>query len=362
MLDEAAGAQNRERLPDLVGLRFARMLADPLSYYRGAAAVMAADLGAGPSSGQPPAVTARLSRRARGACDDCPMASAAQWIEGARPRTLPNAVAPVIAGTGAAAWLGSAVWWKALLALTVSLALIVGVNYANDYSDGIRGTDDERAGPLRLVGSKLAAPRAVLTAAVVSLSLAAVAGVALALLSAPWLIAVGAACIAGAWLYTGGSRPYGYAGFGEIAVFVFFGLVAVLGTQYTQALRVDWVGLALAVAVGALSSAVLVANNLRDIPTDRVAGKMTLAVRLGDGRTRVLYQALIVLVWVLTLVLMVATPFCAAGLLATPLATKSAGPVRTGKTGRDLIPVLRDTGLTMLVWSVAVAAALAFSR
>jgi 1,4-dihydroxy-2-naphthoate octaprenyltransferase len=286
------------------------------------------------------------------------MASVAQWIEGARPRTLPNAVAPVIAGTGAAAWLDSAVWWKALLALVVSVSLIVGVNYANDYSDGIRGTDDERAGPLRLVGSKLAAPRAVLSAAVVSLAVGAVAGVALALVSAPWLIAVGAVCIAGAWLYTGGSRPYGYAGFGEIAVFVFFGLVAVLGTQYTQALRVDWVGTAAAVATGALSSAVLVANNLRDIPTDRVAGKITLAVRLGDAGTRILYQVLMGLAAVMTLALMRATPWCALGFLAVPLALKAAGPVRSGKGGRELIPVLRDTGLTMLVWSVAVAAAL----
>lgn len=289
------------------------------------------------------------------------MASIAQWIEGARPRTLPNAIAPVIAGTGAAAWLNSAVWWKTLLALAVSVALIVGVNYANDYSDGIRGTDDERAGPLRLVGSKVAAPRAVLTAAIISLATAAVAGVTLAILTAPWLIAVGAACIAGAWLYTGGSRPYGYAGFGEVAVFVFFGLVAVLGTQYTQAHRIDLVGVTLAVATGALSSAVLVANNLRDIPTDAVAGKMTLAVRLGDGRTRVFYQSLVALAGILTLVLMRATPWCGLGLLAAPLALRAAGPVRGGRGGRELIPVLRDTGLTMLVWSVAVAAALAFS-
>ncbi len=289
------------------------------------------------------------------------MATVAQWIEGARPRTLPNAIAPVIAGTGAAAWLGSAVWWKALLALMVSLALIVGVNYANDYSDGVRGTDDDRAGPLRLVGSRLAAPGAVKAAAVVSLGLAGLAGVALAVLSAPWLMAVGAACIAGAWLYTGGSRPYGYAGFGEVAVFVFFGLVAVLGTQYTQALRIDWVGVVLAVATGALSSAVLVANNLRDIPTDRVSGKMTLAVRIGDGRTRVLYQALVALAWLSTLVLTAATPWCATGLLAVPLGIRAAGPVRAGKGGRDLIPVLRDTGLTMLAWSILVSAGLAYA-
>ena len=289
------------------------------------------------------------------------MATVAQWIEGARPRTLPNAIAPVIAGTGAAAWLDSAVWWKALLALAVSVALIVGVNYANDYSDGIRGTDDERAGPLRLVGSKLAAPRAVRAAAVVSLGVGAIAGLALAVLSAPWLIAVGAACIAGAWLYTGGSRPYGYAGFGEVAVFVFFGLVAVLGTQYTQALRVDWVGVALAVATGSLSSAVLVANNLRDIPTDRVAGKVTLAVRLGDTRTRVFFQSLLAVAGVMTLALLRATPWCALGFAALPLALKAAGPVRSGKGGRDLIPVLRDTGWAMLIWSIAVAAALAFA-
>ena len=157
------------------------------------------------------------------------VASVAQWVEGARPRTLPNAIAPVIAGTGAAAWLDGAVWWKALLALVVAVAMIVGVNYANDYSDGIRGTDDVRAGPLRLVGSRLATPRSVLTAALVSFGLAAAAGLALAVVSAPWLIVVGGVCIAGAWLYTGGSKPYGYLGLGEVAVFVFFGLVAVLG-------------------------------------------------------------------------------------------------------------------------------------
>ena len=288
------------------------------------------------------------------------MASIAEWVEGARPRTLPNAVAPVIAGTGAAAWLDAAVWWKAVLALVVSLALIVGVNFANDYSDGIRGTDDVRSGPLRLVGSKLASPRAVLTAAVVSLAVGATAGLALAIVTEPWLIAIGAACIAGAWLYTGGSKPYGYSGLGEVAVFVFFGLVAVLGTQYTQAMRVDWVGGALAVATGALSSAVLVANNLRDIPTDKESGKITLAVRLGDARTRLLYQVLVALAFVLTLVLMLATPWCAVGFVAAPLAVRAANPVRGGLGGKDLIPVLRDTGLTMLVWSVAVALALAF--
>src|SRR3954449_2499845 len=223
------------------------------------------------------------------------MASFAQWVEGARPRTLPNAVAPVIAGTGAAAWLDGAVWWKALLALIVSLALIVGVNYANDYSDGIRGTDDVRAGPLRLVGSKLAAPRAVLTAAVVSLGVAAAAGVVLAWLSAPWLIAVGAACIAGAWLYTGGKKPYGYLGLGEVAVFVFFGPVAVLGTTLTQSGPPGAPAIVGAVGVGFLTCAILVANNLRDITGDAAVGKRTLAVVLGDTDTRRLYAALVLL-------------------------------------------------------------------
>lgn len=286
------------------------------------------------------------------------VASVAQWVEGARPRTLPNAIAPVIAGTGAAAWLDGAVWWRALLAMVVAVAMIIGVNYANDYSDGIRGTDDVRAGPLRLVGSRLATPRSVLTAALVSFGIAAAAGLALALASQPWLIAVGAVCIAGAWLYTGGSKPYGYLGLGEVAVFVFFGLVAVLGTQYTQAGVVDWVGLALAVGIGALSSAVLVANNLRDIPTDKESNKITLAVRLGDARTRLLYQGLLAVALLMTVVLMLATPWCVVGLVALPLALRAARPVRTGATGKDLIPVLRDTGLTMLVWSTALALAL----
>ncbi|MEV0356700.1 1,4-dihydroxy-2-naphthoate polyprenyltransferase [Nocardia sp. NPDC050697] len=287
------------------------------------------------------------------------MATAAQWLEGARPRTLPNAIAPVLAGTGAAAALDAAVWWKALLALVVSLALIVGVNYANDYSDGIRGTDDVRVGPVRLVGQGLAAPKAVRTAAIASLLVAAVAGLVLALLTAWWLLLFGAACLAGAWFYTGGRNPYGYSGFGEIAVFVFFGLVAVLGTQYVQAERVDWAGLAAAVAVGAFSSAVLVANNLRDIPTDTESGKTTLAVKLGDPRTRTLHAVLLVLPFVMTLALALRTPFALLALVAVPLALRANAPVRGGRGGRELIPALRDSGLALLAWSAVTAAALA---
>ncbi|WP_280216614.1 1,4-dihydroxy-2-naphthoate polyprenyltransferase [Nocardia neocaledoniensis] len=288
------------------------------------------------------------------------MATAAEWIEGARPRTLPNAIAPVIAGTGAAASVDGAVWWKAVLALLVSLALIVGVNYANDYSDGIRGTDDVRIGPLRLVGSKLASPTAVRTAAVLSLAVGAVAGLVLAVTTAWWLVLIGALCLAGAWFYTGGSKPYGYSGFGEIAVFVFFGLIAVLGTQYVQALRVDWVGLLLAIAVGSFSSAVLVANNLRDIPTDTEAGKVTLAVKLGDARTRTLHLVLLAVPFVISLALIARTPLALAGLLALPLAIRANAPVRTGKGGLELIPALRDCGLAMLAWSVLSALAVGF--
>ncbi|WP_280490658.1 1,4-dihydroxy-2-naphthoate polyprenyltransferase [Nocardia farcinica] len=287
------------------------------------------------------------------------MATAAQWLEGARPRTLPNAIAPVIAGTGAAAALDAVVWWKAVLALLVSLALIVGVNYANDYSDGVRGTDDERVGPLRLVGSRLASPAAVKNAAILSLALGAALGLVLALTTAWWLLLIGAVCLAGAWFYTGGSKPYGYSGFGEIAVFVFFGLIAVLGTQFVQAERIDWVGVALAVGVGAFSSAVLVANNLRDIPTDTATGKTTLAVKLGDARTRTLHLVLLLIPFVITLLLVLRTPLALLGLLAAPLAVRANAPVRTGGHGLELIPALRDSGLALLAWSVLGALALA---
>jgi 1,4-dihydroxy-2-naphthoate octaprenyltransferase len=289
------------------------------------------------------------------------MASVAQWIEGARPRTLPNAVAPVITGTGAAASLGEAVWWKALLALVVSLALNVGVNYANDYSDGVRGTDDVRVGPLRLVGSKVAAATAVRTAAFIAFGVAAVVGLVLALTTAWWLILLGLASILGAWYYTGGRKPYGYQGFGEIAVFVFFGLVAVLGTEYVQAEEIDWAGFLCAVAVGCLSCSMLVANNLRDIPTDTAAGKITLAVRLGDAHTRSLQLALLVAPFVVTVFLAIRTPWALAALAAAPLAARANAPVRSGGQGRALIPALRDTGFAMLAWSIITALAMGLS-
>ncbi|RJO76529.1 1,4-dihydroxy-2-naphthoate polyprenyltransferase [Nocardia panacis] len=288
------------------------------------------------------------------------MATAAQWIEGARPRTLPNAIAPVIAGTGAAAAYDAVNWPKAVLALLVSLALIIGVNFANDYSDGIRGTDEVRVGPVRLVGQKLAAPKQVRTAAFISMGIGAALGLLLALLTAWWLVLVGAACLAGAWFYTGGNKPYGYRGLGEVSVFVFFGLVAVLGTEYVQAERLSWVGLGMAVAVGSFSCAVLVANNLRDIPTDTESGKVTLAVKLGDPRTRALYLALVAAPFVISIALIAKTPWALAGLVAVPFAVRAAAPVRTGGSGPKLIPTLRDTGLAMLVWALATALALGF--
>ncbi|MBY4129447.1 1,4-dihydroxy-2-naphthoate polyprenyltransferase [Rhodococcus fascians] len=289
------------------------------------------------------------------------MATTAQWIEGARPRTLPNAIAPVLVGTGAAVSLDAGVWWKAVLALIVSLALIVGVNFANDYSDGIRGTDDDRVGPLRLVGSKAASAGAVKKAAIGCFAVGAVAGLALAVTSAWWLVIVGLVCIAGAWYYTGGSKPYGYSGFGEIAVFVFFGLVAVLGTQFVQAETIDWAGVLAAVAVGSFSSAVLVANNLRDIPTDTESGKLTLAVRLGDARTRYLHLALLVVPFAMTVILIARTPWALVGLLALPFAARANSPVRKGAHGFELIPALRDSGLAMLVWGASTGIALAFA-
>lgn len=289
------------------------------------------------------------------------MATTAEWIEGARPKTLPNALAPVLAGTGLAASIDGFNWWRAVLALIVAVSLIIGVNFANDYSDGIRGTDDERVGPMRLVGSGAAVPRTVKLAAFGCFGVAAVAGIVLAVFSAWWLILIGLACILGAWFYTGGEHPYGYAGFGEIAVFVFFGLVAVLGTEFVQAGRIEWAGIATAVAVGSFSSAVLVTNNLRDIASDAETGKTTLAVKLGDAGTRWLFLVLMVIPFIVTLALSARSVWALAGLIALPLAVRACMPVRAGGLGTALIPALRDTGLTMLTWSAATGLALGLS-
>jgi 1,4-dihydroxy-2-naphthoate octaprenyltransferase len=287
------------------------------------------------------------------------MASLAQWIEGARPRTLPAAISPVLVGTGAAAYLDGFVWWKALLALGVGLALQIGVNYANDYSDGIRGTDENRVGPLRLVGSKVATPGQVKTAAFTCFGVGAVLGIVLCATTTWWLLVAGAASLLGAWFYTGGKKPYGYRALGEVSVFLFFGLVAVLGTTYVQAEKLSWTAVAGAVSVGSIACALLVANNLRDIPTDTVSGKRTLAVVLGAPRSRQLYAALVALAFVLAAVSVLATPWTLLAFIALPLAIRSIRVVVSDAVGPALIPVLKGTGLTELLYAVGLAVGLA---
>jgi len=282
------------------------------------------------------------------------MATPAEWLAGARPRTLPAAVAPVLAGTGVAAYADSEVWWKAALALVVSLALQVGVNYANDYSDGIRGTDVDRVGPMRLVGSGRATPRAVKLAAFSAFGVGAAAGLVLAASTAWWLVAVGLVCIVAAWFYTGGSKPYGYLGLGEVMVFVFFGLVAVMGTTYVQTESTDssvlLPSLYAATGIGALACAILVANNLRDIPTDREVGKLTLAVKLGDERTRYVYAFLVAAAVVALVGVALSTSWWALlGLVFLAPALAASRKVLDGASGPGLIPVLQQTGIAELL-------------
>jgi len=290
------------------------------------------------------------------------MATLSQWIEGARPRTLPAAVSPILVGTGAAYQTGHIVWAYAVLGLVVALALQVGVNYANDYSDGIRGTDEVRVGPVRLVGQRLAQPSSVKFAAFASFGFAAVVGLALVGLSGLWvMIPIGAAAVLAAWYYTGGSRPYGYLGLGEVFVFVFFGLVATVGTMATMTppTAACWWG---AVGVGALASAILVANNLRDIPTDREHGKRTLAVRMGERGTRAFYVALVAVAFVVAGIVSFTAPWALLALLAAPLVVRPMQAVLGGATGPGLIPALAGTGRFQLAWSVLLAVGLALGR
>lgn len=286
-------------------------------------------------------------------------ATAQDWLEGARPHTWANAFAPVVAGTGAAFGIGGGHVVRALLALIVAWALIIGVNYANDYSDGIRGTDDDRTGPQRLTGGGLARPQHVKLAAFAAFAVAGMAGFALSLAAhAWWLILIGALCIAGAWFYTGGKNPYGYRGLGEVAVFVFFGLVAVLGTEFTQVGRLSWSGLALAVGIGAMSSGVNLVNNIRDIPSDSETGKITLAVRLGNDKARLLFTVLLLLPFLLTIGIAFSSWLALAGLVYFPFALRAIRTVNRGAQGPELIPVLGLTGRAMLMWAVIEAAAL----
>jgi 1,4-dihydroxy-2-naphthoate polyprenyltransferase len=282
------------------------------------------------------------------------VATAAQWIEGARVRTLPMAVAPVIIGSAAAYELDSFVPVRALLAAVIAVLLQIGVNYANDYSDGIRGTDDVRVGPLRLTGSGAASPRSVKTAALLTFGLAAAAGLLLIYLSQTWgLLLVGVSCIIAAWSYTGGKNPYGYLGLGDVFVFIFFGLVATLGTTYTQALQLSAPAFVGAVSTGLIATALLMANNVRDIPTDREVGKRTLAVRLGDDAARISYVMMLAVAVLLPLVLLNGYPWLMLTLLLIPACLLPGWLMLKGQGRESLIPVLKQTGLINLGFSLA---------
>ena len=295
--------------------------------------------------------------------ETAPRPTPTQWLAGARPRTLPAACSPVIAGTGLAVFEHGASWLAAILALVVSVALQVGVNYANDYSDGIRGTDAVRVGPLRLVGSGLASPPLVKRAAFVSFGIAGLAGLGLVIMTEQWwLLAVGVACVLAAWYYTGGKRPYGYMGLGELFVFVFFGLVAVCGTAYVQVGRISLATLLTGVWVGALACAILVANNLRDIGGDAQVGKRTLATRLGDPGTRALYVILVVLSAVMIILVAYLTSWWALlGLAGLLLIIPAVRVVVSGGRGPTLIGVLKATSLAELVCAIGFAAGLLLS-
>lgn len=289
------------------------------------------------------------------------MPTPSEWVQGARPRTLGAAIAPVVVGTAAASVDGPVIWWRAAAALGVALALQVGVNYANDYSDGVRGTDTARAGPLRLTASGIARPIAVRNAAIASFGIAAVIGLVLSLVVDPRLLIVGAAALAAGALYTGGPRPYGYSGFGELAVLVFFGFVATAGSAYVQLETVPaaaWWG---ALAMGLLACAILLANNIRDVPTDRTAGKRTLAVRIGTNAASRLFVACIVGAFLAVIAIGALEPWALIGLVALPFAP---GPVRLVLTRSDppsLVAALVATARLELVLALLLGVGLGVS-
>ncbi len=275
-----------------------------------------------------------------------------KWVVGSRPRTLPAAIVPVMVGAACSS-ADSPVWWRVSLALIVSLALQVGVNYANDYSDGIKGTDNDRVGPLRLVGSGVASASSVKRAAFIAFGIAGIAGLSLAVMTTMWLLVVGACAIAAAWTYTGGPRPYGYAGLGEVFVFVFFGVVATVGTQFVMSETVTAAGWIASVAVGAYACALLVVNNLRDIPGDTEVGKRTLAVKMGDARTRQFFGVLIVLAAVsIVWVGVITQPFAMFGLVGVIATRPALNDIAKGLKGKALIPVLGAVGRAQLILAV----------
>ena len=277
---------------------------------------------------------------------------------GARPRTLPAAIAPVVVATALAGSDASLV--PALLALLVSLALQVGVNYANDYSDGIRGTDANRVGPIRITASGLATPSSVKAAAFISFGIGATAGLALAAMTSWWLILVGALAILAAWGYTGGKNPYGYLGLGELFVFIFFGVVATVGTFYVQSEQITRDALLASIPMGTFSCALLAVNNIRDRALDEPVGKRTLAVRLGDRNSRIFFAALIALGYLA--VAAMGNPWLALTLLSAPMALTLVRGVLGGAQGRDLIPSLAKTGKLQLQFSILFSIALVLSH
>jgi 1,4-dihydroxy-2-naphthoate polyprenyltransferase len=287
------------------------------------------------------------------------VAAARDWVAGARPRTLPAAIVPVAVGSGVAFGYGRFSPWRAALALVVALALQIGVNYANDYSDGIKGTDSQRVGPVRLTASGRARPRQVLAAALACFLVAGLAGLVLAAVTTWWLLLPGALAIAAAWFYTGGARPYGYRALGELAVFLFFGVAAVAGTAYVQMRSPAWLAVAASAPVGLLACALLVINNLRDIPTDRLAGKRTLAVLLGDRRTRLLYAGCVVVPFPVAAALTPMAPLALLVLAAAPLAVPPLRGVHDGAAGPGLISALGQTGRLQLAFGALLTVGLA---
>jgi 1,4-dihydroxy-2-naphthoate octaprenyltransferase len=282
-----------------------------------------------------------------------------KWIAGARPRTLPAAIAPVLVGTALRHSDHHSInFLSAVLALAVSLLLQIGVNYSNDYSDGIRGTDENRVGPIRLVASGKASARAVKQAAIFCFFLASALGLLLSWRVSWWLVIVGAVSIVAAWGYTGGSKPYGYLGFGEISVFLFFGLVATMGSYFVQAHRITWQSLLVAIPVGALSCAILAVNNLRDLPKDALVGKRTLAVRLGDAGARRLFIGLLVISHIAALSAISISPWALLTLIFIPTTVQIARGTFAGAKGVELIPMLGKVGKLQLFFSTTLALAL----
>ena len=278
-----------------------------------------------------------------------------KWIIGARVKTLPAAISPVLVGTALATEVN---WVNALLALIVSLSLQIAVNFANDYSDGIRGTDSNRVGPIRLVGSGLATAKSVKRAMFVSFSVAAIAGLILALQTSYWLLLVGAISILAAWGYTGGKKPYGYFGFGEISVFLFFGVVATVSSYYIQTEKISGQSVLLSIPVGALACAILVMNNLRDLPMDAQVGKRTFSVRIGDRNTRYFYVTLLILAQVISAFAYTFNSYALLTLIWLPLTVKNCRLVLQGVTGKELIPLLISTARLQLLLSFTLGLAL----